>query len=147
MMGKALPAGLMQPFCLCCAACCLMYVIRNQTYEYMKFNNHFFIVCFLRGNSPASEFYMPSFRNTLPMKMEQTECSETSAYKIQTPGNFPKESIQHLEYGENLKSRIIVLFAFIQKYDWVCSFCYWQYHVMFITQYKSTYRVAWLRRL
>jgi len=31
----------------------------------------------------------------LPMKMEQTECSETSAYKIQTPGNYPEESIQH----------------------------------------------------
>jgi len=28
------------------------------------------------------------------MKMEQTECSETSAYKIQTPGNYPKENIQ-----------------------------------------------------
>jgi ribosomal silencing factor RsfS len=23
------------------------------------------------------------------MKMEQTECSETSAYKVQTPGNYP----------------------------------------------------------
>jgi hypothetical protein len=30
------------------------------------------------------------------MKMEQTECSETSAYKIQTPGNYPEESIQIL---------------------------------------------------
>jgi hypothetical protein len=30
------------------------------------------------------------------MKMEQTECSETSAYKIQTPGNYPEENIQHL---------------------------------------------------
>jgi len=29
-----------------------------------------------------------------PMKMEQTECSKTSAYKIQTPGNHPEESIQ-----------------------------------------------------
>ena len=28
------------------------------------------------------------------MKMEQ--CSETSAYKIQTPGNYPEESIQQL---------------------------------------------------
>jgi len=28
------------------------------------------------------------------MKMEQTECSETSAYKIQTPGNYPEERIQ-----------------------------------------------------
>jgi len=25
--------------------------------------------------------------------MEQTECSEMSAYKIQTPGNYPEESL------------------------------------------------------
>jgi hypothetical protein len=68
------------------------------------------VVCFLLGNSPASEFYMPTFQNTLfhlhrqvgvlytylPMKMEQTECSETSAYKIQMPGNYPEENIQQL---------------------------------------------------
>jgi hypothetical protein len=30
----------------------------------------------------------------LPMKMEQTECSKTSAYRIETPGNYPEESIQ-----------------------------------------------------
>jgi hypothetical protein len=41
-----------------------------------------------------------------PIKMEQTECSETSAYKIQTPGNYPEEIIQHSEHGESLKSRI-----------------------------------------
>ena len=29
------------------------------------------------------------------MKIERTECSETSAYNIQTPGNYPEESIQH----------------------------------------------------
>jgi hypothetical protein len=38
------------------------------------------------------------------MKMEQIECSETSAYKIQTPGNHPEENIQHTEHGESLKS-------------------------------------------
>jgi len=27
-------------------------------------------------------------------------CSETSAYKIQTPGNYPEESIQISEHGE-----------------------------------------------
>ena len=27
-----------------------------------------------------------------------TECSETSAYKIQTPGNYAEESVQHLEH-------------------------------------------------
>jgi len=67
-----------------------------------------YIVCFLLGNYPASGFYMPTFQNTLfhlhrqvdsthiylPMKMEQTECSETSVYKLQTPGNYPKESIR-----------------------------------------------------
>jgi len=41
------------------------------------------------------------------MKMEQAECSETSAYKIQTPGNYPEESIQHTEHGKSLKSRIV----------------------------------------
>jgi hypothetical protein len=30
----------------------------------------------------------------LPMKMEQIEFSETSAYKIQTPGNYPEENIR-----------------------------------------------------
>jgi hypothetical protein len=30
------------------------------------------------------------------MKMEQIECSETSAYKIRTPGNYPEENIQLL---------------------------------------------------
>jgi hypothetical protein len=39
------------------------------------------------------------------MKMEQTECPETSVYKIQTPGNYPEENIQHTEHGESLKSR------------------------------------------
>jgi hypothetical protein len=32
-------------------------------------------------------------------------CSETSAYKIQMPGNYPKECIKLSEHGKNLKSR------------------------------------------
>jgi len=39
--------------------------------------------------------------------MEQTKYSGTSAYKIQTPGNNPEESIQHLEHGESLQSRTL----------------------------------------
>ena len=60
----------------------LMYGILRNVFS--------FVVCFLLGNYPASEFYMPTFRNTLfhlhkqvdvsristhiylPMKMEQT---------------------------------------------------------------------------
>jgi hypothetical protein len=46
--------------------------------------------------------------------MEQTECSKTSAYKIQTPGNYPEESIQHSEHGESLKSRMLGGYSYMQ---------------------------------
>jgi hypothetical protein len=39
--------------------------------------------------------------------MEQTECFETSAYKIQTSGNYPEENIKHSEHGKSLKSRTL----------------------------------------
>jgi hypothetical protein len=45
------------------------------------------------------------------MKMEETERSETLACKIQTPGNYPEDSIQHSEHGESLKSRIAISFS------------------------------------
>jgi len=47
-------------------------------------------------------FWISNFRHVVivvfflfkpPMKMEQTECSEILAQKIQTPGNHPKERI------------------------------------------------------
>jgi len=44
-----------------------------------------------------------------PMKMEQTECFETLAYKIQIPGNHPEESIQNSEHSKSLKSRTLRL--------------------------------------
>ena len=68
-----------------------------------------FVVRFLLGDSPASDLYMPTFRNTLsvPIKMKQIECSETSAYINQAPGNHPKENTQHSEHGESLQSRIV----------------------------------------
>ena len=49
------------------------------------------------------------------MKMEQTEFSETSAYKIQTPRNYPEENIQHTEHGESLKSRNFFYFSNTNK--------------------------------
>jgi hypothetical protein len=39
------------------------------------------------------------------MKVEQTECPETSAYKIQTLRDYPEENIEYLEYGDSFKSR------------------------------------------
>jgi len=47
------------------------------------------------------------FYTHLPAYEDRTECSETSAYELQTPGNYPEESIQHSEHGESLKSRSI----------------------------------------
>jgi hypothetical protein len=60
-----------------------------------------------------SRINTPTFSNLVifytdpPTKMEQTGCSETSTYKIQTLGSYPEESIQHSEHGQSLKSRII----------------------------------------
>ena len=51
-----------------------------------------------------ASFLNQSFYTYLPMKMEQTECSETSTYKIQTPGQYPEESIQHSEHSKSLES-------------------------------------------
>jgi len=80
-------------------------------------------VCLLLGNFPTSEFYIPTFRNTLfnlrrqvgmknssylPTYEDGTECSEKSAYTFQTPGNYLGESIQHSERGKSLKSRKVV---------------------------------------
>jgi hypothetical protein len=45
------------------------------------------------------------------MKIEQTECSETLAYKLQMPVKHPEEIMQHPEQGESLKSRILPLVA------------------------------------
>jgi len=95
----------------------------------MSVANQTSFVFFLLGDSPASEFYTPTFRNTLfhlhrpltpPMKMEQ--CSDTSAYKIQTPGNHPKERIQHSDHGESLKSKLHLPIE-TSLYDNVTSRC------------------------
>ena len=50
------------------------------------------VVCFLPGNSPASEFYVPTFRYLPAYEDGQAEGSETSAYKIQTSGITQKKA-------------------------------------------------------
>jgi len=46
------------------------------------------------------------------MKMEQTECSETSAYKIQTLGNYPEKNIQNTKFMEK-EHKITKLFSML----------------------------------
>jgi hypothetical protein len=88
---------------------CLLYVFflvipRSLNFICRRFGT---ICLFHLYRQIGVEFYI-----YLPMKMEQTECFETSAYKIQTPGNYPEENIKHTENGESLKSD---MFA--------CNFC------------------------
>ena len=62
---------------------------------------------FSRTNTPT--FSTPVSLHTYPpMKWNRQSVSETLAYKIQTPGNYPDESIKHSEHGESLKSRVIL---------------------------------------
>jgi hypothetical protein len=46
-----------------------------------------------------------------PLKMDPTEGSETSVKLNLTPGKYPKENIQVSEHGENLKSRIRLVYC------------------------------------
>jgi hypothetical protein len=49
--------------------------------------------------------------------MEQTECSETSAYKIQTLGNYPEENIQQLLCWNPLSTAAITLPIYAAEFD------------------------------
>jgi hypothetical protein len=40
------------------------------------------------------------------LKMEPTQCSETSAFNTQTPGKYPEDYFSLLQHGESLKTRI-----------------------------------------
>jgi len=44
-----------------------------------------------------SRINTPTFSSFIPVRLRRwrTECTEASAYKIQMPGNYPEESIQH----------------------------------------------------
>jgi len=39
-----------------------------------------------------------SFYKHLSAYEDGTECSETSAYEFQTPGNYPEESIKYVDF-------------------------------------------------
>ena len=86
--------------------------------QYNTMVNKGVVIFFLLGDSPTSEFYMLTFRNTLfhlHRQCKQEGCLnhlftwnrvfETSAHKIQTPENHPKERTQNTEHGESFKSR------------------------------------------
>jgi hypothetical protein len=85
--------------------------------------NIYLVVCFLLGNSPASEFYMPTFRKTLfhlhrwidihhtysPTKMEQN-VPKRRHIKFRRR-RITQKNIKHSEHGEIFKSGNIYLIA------------------------------------
>ena len=99
---------------------CFLHVEENcSSFERASFNKKIMSrLLYTFFSVPSSQagrcVYSYSTHTYLPMKMEQTKCSKTSAYKLQTPGNYPEESIQPSEHGESLKSRMIRLF---QRYE------------------------------
>jgi hypothetical protein len=64
-----------------------------------------------------------TLRTYSPMKMGQ--CSEMLAFKLQTPGNNPEESIRNSKHGDSLKSRTrpicrtyLPYFSLAQQISW-----------------------------
>ena len=62
------------------------------------------------------------------LKMEPTQCSETSAFNTQTPGKYPEDNLSLLQHGESLKTRKI-LFGWIDGsrsggYEFMCNTLY-----------------------
>jgi hypothetical protein len=94
---------------------CLFYLHRQVGAEWLGLRN---VGILIREKVWIENFRAKSFPVSIPQHFsnlvilhlpayeEGTVCSETSAYKIQTPGNYPEESIQHSEHGESLKWRI-----------------------------------------
>ena len=82
--------------------------IRSKTFStflILGFRRVLYLICFLLGNSRASEFFIH-----LPMKMELIEGSETSAIRTQTPGNYQKENILHsVRYLEHTRQAMRIL--------------------------------------
>ena len=64
------------------------FALFRMLYSFLlAIHRRLYFMCWRFGT--LSLFHLPPL-----MKLEQTECSETSAYKIQTPGKRPKEGIK-----------------------------------------------------
>jgi len=70
----------------------------------------------------------------LPAYEDGIECSETSAYKIQTPGNYPKENIQPCIHVCIYKFRVTLESSTYTSYN-LMFFMAWQWEewVMFVS--------------
>ena len=111
-------------FNVCCYLCCLYCAVSQLLTQHDK--HELLLYAFFWVITRRLEFICRRFGTLclfhlprqvdLPAYEDGTECSETSAYKLQTPGYYPKESIKYTEHGESLKSRIYYLCYYIIIY-------------------------------
>jgi hypothetical protein len=47
---------------------------------------------------------VPSSTGDEVLKMEPTQCSETSAFNTLTPGKYPEDNLSLQQHGESLKT-------------------------------------------
>jgi hypothetical protein len=85
----------------------------------------------LTTRPPKSLFFLL----TPHMKMEQTQCSETLAYKIHMLGNHRKERIEHSEKVQSLKSRLLRLHLNCTELKYACGIWYYV---------QTTFRENWV---
>jgi len=76
-----------------CSECCVFFWVIPRRLNFIC--RRFGTLSHLHGRVGMKDDLV--ILHTYPhMKMEQTECSETSAYKIQTPRNYPEENAQRV---------------------------------------------------
>ena len=83
-----------------CGSLPFYYLLYKRTHPYPVSLLPFGLSYFQAKPSPV---WIPQLFSTLVIIYllayeDETECSETSAYKIQTPGNYPEENIQRNLY-------------------------------------------------
>jgi hypothetical protein len=90
---------LFQAFAMFCMSCVTFWVVLWR----MVFNSRRFgTLCLFHLHRRVDV----KFRTHTPMKMEQTQCSETSAIKHHTPENNPKGYIRQTTIYSALKSKL-----------------------------------------
>ena len=68
------------------------------------------------------------------LKMEPTQCSETSAFNTQTPGEYPEGNLSLLQHGESLKTRHDIADLCFSQFFAIAS----KNHSNYVTLYESS---------
>jgi len=119
------------PNCECCTHFCIFWVIpRRQNFMCWRFGT-------------LSSVFIARVNTTYE---DITECSETSAHKVQTQGNHPKERLHHHTFwycvadGQKYRNAFHVGLSVVLVFVVVlfCSVVIWVYHWM-----KKTILTQW----